>query len=131
MSFIQYNPNPLGKVAEDCTVRAISKLTGKDWDEAYLLVCTGGLIEKTMPDQKSAIATLMNLIGYDKHSLPDTCPMCYTIKKFCRDFPRGKYMVATGSHVVAVINGNYYDAFDSGNEVLLNYWSERRNQNEY
>lgn len=131
MSFIPYNPNPKGKVAEDCTVRAISRLTNKTWDDAYILVCTGGLIEKTMPDQKAAITTLMSMLGFQNNPLPNDCPKCYTIKRFCIDFPRGRYMVATGSHVVAVIDGNYYDAFDSGNEVLLNYWSERRNQNEY
>ncbi len=124
MSFVEFNPNPKGKVAEDCTVRAIACLANKSWDDAYMLVCVGGLIEKTMPDQKVAISTLMELLGYTNHQLPNVCPKCYTIKDFCRDFPRGNYMVATGSHVVAVINGNYYDAFDSGNEVLLNYWSE-------
>lgn len=124
MSFIEFNPNPKGKVAEDCTVRAIACLTNKSWDDAYMLVCVGGLIEKTMPDQKVAISTLMELLGYTNHQLPNICPKCYTIRDFCRDFSRGNYMVATGSHVVAVINGNYYDAFDSGNEVLLNYWSE-------
>jgi len=124
MSFIEFNPNPKGKVAEDCTVRAIACLTNKSWDDAYMLVCVGGLIEKTIPDQKVAISTLMELLGYTNHQLPNVCPKCYTIRDFCRDFPRGNYLVATGSHVVAVINGNYYDAFDSGNEVLLNYWSE-------
>lgn len=127
MSFIEYNPNPKGKVAEDCTVRAISRLTNSTWDDAYILVCVGGMIEKTMPDQKSAIKTLMHLLGYENHIIPNTCPDCYTIRDFTFDFPRGKYLVATGSHVVAVVNGNYYDAFDSGNEVPLNYWSERRN----
>ena len=122
MSFVQFNPNPKGKVSEDCTVRAIACLTNKNWDDAYILVCTGGLIEKTMPDQKAAITTLMEMLGFVRYELPNTCPKCYTIKQFTYDFPRGKYLVATGSHVVAVIDGNYYDAFDSGNEVPLNYW---------
>ena len=127
MSFIPFNPNPKGKVAEDCTVRAIARLTDSSWDDAYILVCTGGMIEKTMPDQKAAIKTLMEMLGYEKHEIPNTCPKCYTIRDFAFDFPRGRYLVATGSHVVAVVDGNYYDAFDSGNEVPLNYWSERRN----
>lgn len=122
MSFIFYNPNPLGKAAEDCTVRAISKLTDSTWDNAYFTVMIGGYLEKTMPDQKSAINTLMEYLGFKRYEIPDTCPKCYTIRQFTRDFPRGSYLVATGSHVVAVIDGNYYDAFDSGNEVPLNYW---------
>ena len=124
MSFIRFNPNPKGKVSEDCTVRAIACPTNSSWDDAYILVCCGGLIEKTMPDQKSAITTLMHMLGFEKYELPNTCPKCYTIRQFTRDYPKGRYMVATGSHVVAVIDGNYYDAFDSGNEVPLNYWKE-------
>lgn len=129
MSYIFYNPNPLGKSAEDCTVRAISKLTNSTWDNAYFTVMIGGYLEKTMPDQKSAINTLMEYLGFKRYEIPDTsdaCPKCYTIKQFTRDFPRGSYMVATGSHVVAVIDGNYYDAFDSGNEVPLNYWRKEK-----
>lgn len=126
MSYIFYNPNPLGKAAEDCTVRAISKLTDSTWDNAYFTVMIGGYLEKTMPDQKSAINTLMEYLGFKRYEIPDTCPKCYTIKQFTRDFPRGSYMVATGSHVVAVIDGNYYDAFDSGNEVPLNYWRKEK-----
>lgn len=126
MSFIFYNPNPLGKAAEDCTVRAISKLTDSTWDNAYFTVMIGGYLEKTMPDQKSAINTLMEYLGFKRYEIPDTCPKCYTIKQFTRDFPRGSYLVATGSHVVAVIDGNYYDAFDSGNEVPLNYWRKEK-----
>ena len=126
MSFIFYNPNPLGKAAEDCTVRAISKLTDSTWDNAYFTVMIGGYLEKTMPDQKSAINTLMEYLGFKRYEIPDTCPKCYTIRQFTRDFPRGSYLVATGSHVVAVIDGNYYDAFDSGNEVPLNYWRKEK-----
>jgi hypothetical protein len=29
MSFVEFNPNPKGKVAEDCTVRAIAVMFGK------------------------------------------------------------------------------------------------------
>lgn len=36
--------------------------------------------------------------------------------------PDGKNVVATGSHVVAVIDGNYIDNTDTGNEVLIYYW---------
>jgi hypothetical protein len=31
--------------------------------------------------------------------------------------------VGTGTHVVAVIDGDYYDAWDSGNEVIDRYFT--------
>jgi hypothetical protein len=34
----------------------------------------------------------------------------------------GKHL--SGNHVVTVINGNYYDAWDSGGEVPIAYWTK-------
>jgi hypothetical protein len=33
-------------------------------------------------------------------------------------------MLATGTHVVAVIDGNYYDTWDSGDEVPIALWKK-------
>ena len=38
------------------------------------------------------------------------------------DHPKGIYVVATGSHVVAVVNGDYYDSWDSGDEIVAYYF---------
>jgi hypothetical protein len=60
--------------------------------------------------------------GFRKGAIPDTCPNCYTVRAFCADNPIGTFLLATGSHVIAVIDGNYYDTWDSGNEVPIYYW---------
>jgi hypothetical protein len=62
--------------------------------------------------------------GFRKFYLPDTCPDCYTIRQFCRDNPIGKFIVGTGTHVVAVLDGNYYDTWDSGDEVPISLWKK-------
>ncbi|MBR0092838.1 MAG: hypothetical protein IJP92_14190 [Lachnospiraceae bacterium] len=53
--------------------------------------------------------------------MPDTCPRCYTVERFCEEYPEGTYLVATGTHVVAVVDGNYYDAWNSGKEQITHY----------
>jgi len=55
--------------------------------------------------------------GFVRAVIPNTCPNCYTVKDFCRDHVDGKYILGTGTHAVAVINGKYYDAWDSGEEI--------------
>ena len=55
--------------------------------------------------------------GFVQQVLPSTCPDCYTIADFAKDHPEGTYIVATGSHVVAVQDGSYYDTWDSGHDV--------------
>ena len=48
-----------------------------------------------------------------------------TIADFANTFNNSIYIVATGSHVVAIFHGDYYDAWDSGGEVVT-YFFERR-----
>lgn len=56
--------------------------------------------------------------GFKRFNLPDLCPDCYTVRDFCSDHPTGTFVLATGTHVIAVINGNYYDSWDSGMEIV-------------
>ena len=39
MPYKYYNPNPMARSVGDCTVRAISKATGQDWEETYIGLC--------------------------------------------------------------------------------------------
>lgn len=53
------------------------------------------------------------------------CPECYTVADFCWDNPYGYYLLATGTHAVAVIDGDYYDTWDSGNESVAYYYERK------
>ena len=61
--------------------------------------------------------------GWTFHRLQDTCPFCYTIADFASEHPQGKYILATGTHVVCVIDGNYYDTWESGDETVAYFWT--------
>ena len=50
---------------------------------------------------------------------------CYTIKDFCEEHPYGIYVLATGDHSVAAIDGSYYDSFDSGSLTPIFYYERR------
>ena len=60
--------------------------------------------------------------GFIRKVIPNTCPDCYTVRDFCYDNPYGIFILATGSHVVAVIDGSYYDSYDSGMESPIFYY---------
>lgn len=53
-------------------------------------------------------------------------PDCYNVKDFAQDHPKGRYVVGTGTHVIAVIDGNYYDTWDSGEEIPVYYWEKEK-----
>ena len=124
MAFKAYNPNPKNNLVIDCTVRAISKATGQSWDETYIGLAVEGYVIKDMSNSNRVWGQYVKRLGFEKFSLPNTCPDCYTIKQFCVDHPRGTFILATGNHVVAVVNGDYYDTWDSGDEIPVYFWTK-------
>lgn len=118
----QYNPNPHGKMVGDCTVRAIAKATGTDWETAYLNLCVQGYLMGDMPSANACWGAYLRRLGWQRHILPDTCPECYTLGDFAAEYGRGAYIVALSGHVVCVSDGTIYDSWDSSGEVPLYYW---------
>lgn len=123
MSFKFLNQNPDGLITDDCTVRAISLFTGKSWDSTFIGIAITGFERKRMMSTNYTWQLYLRNLGYKQTSIPNFCPECYTIKEFCKDNPKGKFLLTTGTHVVTAIDGNYYDTWDSGDEVPISYWS--------
>ncbi len=125
--FINANPNPEQKLVGDCVVRAISILLDKKWEEVYEDICVLGREMYDMPSSNEVWSEYLYKKGYTRKIIPDTCPACYTVRRFCDDHRYGgEYLLATGTHIVTVIDGNYYDTWDSGNEIPIYYFQRRK-----
>ena len=123
--WIKCNPNPLGKQTSDCVVRAIAIATEQSWKRTYRELCEFGEIECEMPSANVVWGQYLRHLGATQFLLPEACPQCITVRAFCEKYPEGVYVIGTGSHAVAVIDGDYYDSWDSGNEVPGYFWRVR------
>ncbi len=123
--FVYYNPNPLGKQVGDCTIRALTVLLDCSWDAIYDDLCDEGRRLADMPSGNSVWASYLRKRGYTSIPIVNTCPDCFTVNEFCRINPFGKFLLATGNHVVTVVNGDHFDSWDSGNEVPMYYWVKK------
>ena len=123
--YVPFNPNPKRNHVGDCTVRAISKATGESWDKTYSALSAQGYAMADMPSANHVWGAYLRKKGFVQHVLPDTCPDCYTVADFARDHPRGMYILALSGHVVAVNDGDYFDSWDSGDEIPLYYWEKK------
>lgn len=124
MSFIFYNPNPDELFVGDCVIRAVSRVTHQDWDTTHDDLCVLSGKMHDMPSADRVWGEYLYRRGFTKHSIRNTCPFCYTVWDFCRDHPYGTYILKTNGHVIAVVNGDYYDTTDSGSEVPIYFWAK-------
>lgn len=118
------NLNPCKRYLDDCVIRAVSTLFGIPWKKAYMDLCNRGSMICDMPNGASTITLYMKEKGFTRHIVSSECPACYTLREFCEEYPYGDYLVLTDHHAVAVINGNYYDNFDSGDLTPVYYWKK-------
>lgn len=126
MSFKYTNPNPDKNLVGDCVIRAISIANEQDWERTYVELALQGFMMHDMPSSNHVWGTYLHAKGFNRYIIPNTCPNCYTVSEFCKDNPDGEYILATGSHVIAVISGDYYDTWDSGDETPIYYWCKER-----
>ena len=120
-----YNANPEGGRVGDCTVRAISTVLNQSWEQTYVDLCLQGYIMSDMPSSNAVWGAYLHSRGFRRGIFTDICPECYTVRDFCREHPDGKYILAISGHVVPVIDGEFYDTWDSGEERPVYYWAKK------
>lgn len=121
MAYRFFNPNPLGKFVGDCTIRAICAVTGLDWYEIHRQQSDLSRIMADMPSSDDVWWELLRLHGFRKVKLLDSCPDCYTVADFSYDHPSGLFVLGPKEHAIAVIDGDWYDTWDSRATVPLYY----------
>ena len=133
--YIHYNDNPFNLDTGDCVIRAISTALNYNW---FMVHDELSFLSRKMADMPSS-NRVWNQYLYDKglqeFQAQNTCPNCLTVERFCKTHPKGRYilstaeytkardnLIVTGTHVVAVIDGDYYDTWDSGADVPLSFF---------
>ena len=123
--WIKFQNNPAGRNVGDCAVRAISKALDIDWETAYALLVGSAFLMADMPSSDGVSGAVLRRHGFVRESLPETCPDCFTAEDFCKEHPKGTYVLYFGGHVATVVDGDLYDAWDSSHEVPQFFWRRR------
>ena len=117
-----YQPNPTGRNVSDCSVRAVAKALDTDWEDAYVLITSNGYEMGDMPSSDAVWGSVLRQAGFYRKAIPNTCPQCYTAEQFCRDNPKGTFVLAFGGHVATAVDGVLYDSWDSSREIPQYFW---------
>lgn len=116
-----YNPNPKRGDGLDCTIRAICAVTDLPWETVYAATALEGYIDGNVQDANTVWIAFLRRLGFRREIIPNSCPDCYTVADFADDHPTGRYVLGTGSHAVAIVDGIIKDLFDSSGSIPIYY----------
>jgi hypothetical protein len=111
-----YNANPRDLLIDDCVIRSISVAEGISWNEC----------QRKLSDLANEEAMLLNDVEFVENYLderyPRKCIKNMTIGEFCRNCPRGHFVVTTRGHITAIIDNVIVDTFDCSNRTMWCCW---------
>ena len=126
--FQYYQPNKMDlkdKVG-DCQIRAISKALNITWLEAFDLVmpiCREQQVMDIFSCDLQKTKEAMARIGFEYVGVSNKKGTKRpTIDEFAKEHKEGTYIVVVAHHVVAVVDGGYYDTWDSGRCCMYGYY---------
>ena len=127
--YVYYQPNKkdLKDQTGDCQIRALCKVLDKTWVEAFDLtipICrelqTYTIFDCNLKQTKAAMIQL----GFDYTGISNRKGSKRpTVKSFAKEHPQGRYILTLSHHVVACVDGYYYDTWDSGEKSLYGYYT--------
>ena len=116
--WVEYNSNPLKRRVGDCAIRACCKATGRTWNEVFDDLVQIAYRQKDVLSANKVWGEYLADNGYVRYE-PDY-PM--DVYKFCCNFPHGTYVLGLDGHVVTVVDGRFYDTWNSSEKNVIYFW---------
>lgn len=150
----KYNPNPEDKNTGDCSIRAYCAAFKLDWNKAYDIASKMGKSMAELPDSGRVVKSILeNEFGMHvmEESVTDDGDNAdhhedlldndendkkkkkkdkkrkvakMTINEFAMTHPFGTYVCLQRGHATTVIDGEYWDSWDSGDKKISEVWTK-------
>ncbi len=127
--YYQPNEKDLKDNYGDCTIRALSKALGLSWLETFDLMipyCREYQTPNIFNVDSKTEREILDRLGFDYYGISNKKGMKRpTVSSFAREHKKGTYILNVANHEVAVVDGVYYDTWDSGHKSLYGYYEKR------
>lgn len=136
-----FNANPKGRITGDCVTRAITKATGKDYNDVVMDLARIHVETGYDGETKEGYSRLLEEYGWVKNPQPKKpSGKKYTGEEFCKLLNKEKKdsspIIAHigGNHIVAIVptdmndpqeNWKVFDIWDSTDGCIGNYWTKK------
>lgn len=128
--FVYYQPNKkdLKDKVGDCQIRALTKALNITWLEAFDLITPICREQQVMDifscDLKKTVEAMAKL-GFVYTGVSNKKGTKRpTVDSFAKTHKTGTYIATVAHHVVAVVDGKYYDTWDCGDCSLYGYYEK-------
>lgn len=126
--YFQPNKKDLKDKVGDCQIRALAKALDKTWVEVFDLVtpiCREQQVMDIFSCDLGKTKEAIEKLGFTYHGISNKKGTKRpTVDLFAKDHPEGTYVVTVAHHVVAVVDGTYYDTWDSGYKSMYGYYEK-------
>lgn len=125
--WVYYQPNQkdVRDKYGDCVVRALSKVLDMSWIEVFEMLIPISRDLQMMPNASGVFSAVLINHGYIYHGISNKKGSKRpTVASFAANNPTGRYFVNVAHHSVAVVDGKYYDTWNSGNTCMYGYYAE-------
>ena len=119
------NLHPQGKRVGDCVKRAIAKAANMDYKEVSLGLnrhkkITGAA---TFNSDWNWLSYIENVLGGTKMSFPAVKgEKRMNGERFCKAYPKGRYVLQMANHLTACVDGVIYDTWDCSEKCVYRAW---------
>lgn len=128
--YVYYQPNSKDVKDEygDCTIRALCKALGVTWLEAFdatIPILRENQVVNIFGAPVEVRNKFLQALGFTYTGVSakkgSTRP---TVDSFAKEHPHGTFILKVAHHVVACVDGKYYDTWDSGYKSLYGYYEK-------
>lgn len=125
MAYKYYQPNKKDIKDDygDCVIRALTKALSKDWLSVFDALIPIAREFRCMPNSKPCYEKYLLDNGFTYHGISNKKGSKRpTVSGFAKNHKSGTYVLRVAQHIVTVVDGIYYDTWDSGEKSLYGYW---------
>lgn len=119
MAFSNDIANPVNDT-NDCIIRSVAKAFNEDWQSVMRKFCDVAIEKYLMPNNYPVAKAVLKDYPCTEIQLPQSDFI--SVSKLAAQKPNKKLVALTRDHAIAIVNGTWYDLYDSGNDIVESYW---------
>ncbi len=126
--FTYYQPNDkdIKDTFGDCVIRALTKAENLSWVDVFDELTPIARELQCVPNGKPCYEEFLKRRGYEYVGVSNKRGTKRpTVSSFTLAHRQGVFIARVAHHIVAVVDGRFYDTWDSGQKSLYGYWVKK------